>query len=71
MCFSAAVRCGVSVDLYTRYLAAQYHTDVDNVPVAALAAERQRFEGADAARRLILKAEIIRAVNAALKRKAP
>ena len=70
MAYRAAGRCGIAAELYARWLVARYERDSDNVTTEDLIAERRRFEACQTeGERMILKAEIVKTVNAALGRK--
>ena len=70
LCFKTAAACGVSPDLYDRYLQAVYGAPGSDVPDAAVAKEAARLRAAATeGERLALKAEMIRDLNNALKQK--
>ena len=69
MAYRAAAKCGASPDLYGRFLVARYGRDADNVTAADLAAEEAAFARlATAGEEMARKAEMIKAVNEALRK---
>lgn len=71
VCIGEAEKCGVSADLYEKYLRAVYGTGASDVSDAVVAKEMTAFRTLTSeAARLAHKAEMIRKLNEALKRKA-
>lgn len=67
MAYRAAAKCGIAAELYARWLVAHYGHDADNVTTEDLTAERRRFEACQTeGERMLVKAEVVKTVNAAL-----
>ena len=49
LCYAAAKKAGVPPPIYEAFLKHTYHTDVDNLPVAALAVEARAWQAVEAA----------------------
>ena len=72
LCYSAAKRAGVPPPIYEAFLKHTYHTDVDNLPLAALAVEARAWQAVEAAPAEGPKRrdKILALVNLAMKGKA-
>lgn len=70
MAYRSAAACGIGADLYGRWLVARYGKDADNVTATDIAAEEAAFGALKTAgEQLTRKAEIVKAVNEALRRR--
>ena len=73
MCYAAAAAIGVRAQLYDQYLKAVYGTPGSDISEANTRTEAAalRAVGGDETKGLLLKADMIRRLNNALKRRKP